>query len=307
MNTEAEALYKAWLDSKLGKREFWRVYVQPRMSYDAFHGLTWRYAQTMGFPPDPGKFDYDFGKPLHLEGDAVICGDVQLPTTDYWFSQLVGAIGQKHLRRPRRLIIAGDLFNLDSFSDYARVIGLPSFRNEMAAARVLVGEWLAVFDEVYLFAGNHDRRVAKRTGGEILMEELMSMVTGSPKLRTSNWGHLTITSGDHTYRILHGTNYSVNQLTVASELANKYQQHIIGHHQHHAAMGWDRFKRYLVIDNGGLFDPAKMSYAVIDDNKMPNMQKGFTLLKEGTPHLLSVEPFTNWDMWLGNSRRRRAA
>lgn len=307
MTHHSETLYQTWQKSKLGKREFWRKHLQGDMTYDAFHGLTWRYAQKMGFPPDPAKFDYGIGQPVELEGDAVICGDVQLPTTDYWFAQLVAAVGKLHLKKPRRLIVAGDLFNLDSFSDYARVIGLPSFRNEMTAARALLRDWLAVFDELWIEPGNHERRISRKTGGELLMTELLAMVTGDARIRTTNWGHIILRSGGETYRVTHGSNYSVNQLYVADQLANKYQQHIIGHHQHHCAMGWDRWKRHIVIDNGGLFDPAKMVYATIDDNKMPNMKKGFTLVKDGTPYLLSEAPMTNWDLWLSKSKRKAAA
>ncbi len=306
MTDKGEALYQQWLDSKTGKREFWRKHVQ-HMTYDAFHGLTWRYAQKMGFPPDPGLFDYDIGQTMTLRGNAMICGDVQLPTTDYWYAQLVAAIGKAHLRKPRRLIVAGDLFNLDSFSDYARVIGLPSFRNEMIAARQLLNEWLTVFDELIVAAGNHERRLSKKTGGELLMSELMAMVTTSQKVKTTNWGHVVITSGDQTYRVTHGTNYSVNQLVVADQLAMKFQQHIIAHHEHHCAKGWSRYGRYIVVNNGGLFDPAKMSYAMLDDSKSAAMKRGFTLLKDGYPHLFGEAPFTNWDMWLKDKPRRKAA
>ena len=63
-------------------------------------------------------------------------------------------------------------------------------------------------------------------------------------------------------------------------------------------MGWDRFKRYVIVNNGGLFDQSQMTYAVIDDSKSANMQNGFTLLRNGHANLLSVEPFTDWSVWL---------
>jgi len=98
----------------------------------------------------------------------------------------------------------------------------------------------------------------------------------------------------------------VNQLVVADQLAQKYQMHIIQHHEHHCAMGWDRYGRYVVVNNGGLFRPDVMAYAVMDDSKSPAMKRGFTLLRGGTPYLFSDEPFTDWSAWLPERRAKRA-
>jgi hypothetical protein len=104
--------------------------------------------------------------------------------------------------------------------------------------------------------------------------------------------------GGIDWRVTHGRQYSRNQGVVASELAAKFQQHIICHHQHHAMQGWDRFGRYVVIDNGGLFDYDQMHYALLDDTSHNTMKQGFTLYRNGVATLLSEHPFTDWSMWL---------
>jgi hypothetical protein len=85
---------------------------------------------------------------------------------------------------------------------------------------------------------------------------------------------------------------------VASDLAQKYQQHIIGFHEHHLGMGWDRYKRYVVISGGCLVDVSKLAYVNLDDNRAAGMINGFVMLRNGTPYLFGPEPFTDWDRWL---------
>jgi hypothetical protein len=128
--------------------------------------------------------------------------------------------------------------------------------------------------------------------------DIFGMVVQNPKVQVSNLGHLTVDTTCGKYRVTHAKNYSVNQLTVADQLAQKYQTNVIQFHEHHLSMGWDRFGRYIAINGGGLFDPEQMIYATIDDNKSPAMKPGFVMLKNGTPYLFGNCPFTDWDTWL---------
>lgn len=244
-------------------------------------------------------FGHDLGRAWELEGDFIIVGDVHVSTTQWEFAQRPLDVAMRYLDTPRRLIIAGDLLNADSFSGYENIIPLPSFGVELKAARKFIDTYLTVFDEIYLFLGNHDRRVQKATNNAIAPEDMLRLISHDPRVKISHWGHCTINTANGVYRALHGSEYSVNQLVVADQLAAKYQQHIISHHQHHLAIGWSRFKQYLVIDNGGLFDENSLAYVQLDDNKRPRMANGFTLLKGGTPYLFGKAPFTDWGHWLG--------
>lgn len=244
-------------------------------------------------------FGHDLGKPWYFEGDFIIVGDVHVSTTKWNFAQLPLEIASRYLSNPRRLILAGDMLNADHFSDYPMITPLPSFAVELKAARVFLDNYLKVFDEIYIFLGNHDRRVQKATNNAIAPEDLLRMVSHDVRVQISHWGHCVVNTPTGEWRILHGSEYSVNQLAVADQLAQKYQQHIIGHHQHHLAVGWSRFKQYVVIDNGGLFDQNSMAYTQLDDNKKPRMANGFTMLKDGHPYVFGQPPFTDWNYWLG--------
>lgn len=284
--------------SGLGEREYWREHLQDKMTYSSFHGRIWRAKQ--GIIEAPHLFDNSLGTPFHVSGDFVITGDWQLPTTDYQFAAMPMVVGKKHLRsKQRKLIIAGDFINADAFSDYESDVPTPAFEREVAAASAMMEEILTVFDEVYWIWGNHERRVGRKTKGALTPHMLRSLVTPHAKrVHVSHWGHMLVDTPLGTYRVTHGRAYSVQQLNVADMLAQKYQQHIISHHEHHASKGWDRYKRYVIVNNGGVFNQSQMGYAVLDDDKNPNMQVGFTLLKDGCAELLSAAPYTNWNRWL---------
>ena len=118
------------------------------------------------------------------------------------------------------------------------------------------------------------------------------------ELKSSNYGYCLVETETGTWRVTHAKNYSVTQLNVADFLAQKHQQHIINHHEHHLAKGWDRYKRHVIINNGGCFDVEKMAYVQLDDSKMPNMTKGFTMLRDGFPYVFGEHPYTNRKEWL---------
>lgn len=243
-------------------------------------------------------------EPHVLEGDAIIVGDVQLPTTDLDFALLPVAIGKKH--DIKDLVIAGDFVNADWASSYQKIGPLPSAAAEKAASHYLLTEWLAWFDTIWFFPGNHERRIAKLTGAALDMLDLADMLVPAAsrdQFKVSEMGHMIIKTVTGDWRVTHARNYSVNQLNVADALVQKYRTHIIQHHEHHLAKGWDRYKHNIIINNGGLFDPTKMSYALLDDSKSPNMAKGFTMLKDGVAHVYGEYPYTDWETLLPADER----
>lgn len=288
--------------SGLAEKAYWRMYYREGMTYDQFHGKLWR--AKMKIKDQHELFQHDFGKPLELEGDWVIVGDVQLPTTDYDFAMLPAAIAQKYLKKPRQLLICGDLMNMDAFSAYENQIGLPGFRQEVESARALLLTWFKVFDRIVWVSGNHEARISKRSHGSILMQDLAMLVNA--RIETSEFDRVTVDTPNGLYTVAHGSDYGINQLTVADALVAKYRTHIILHHQHHASVGWDRYKHNIIIDNGGLFNSWHMAYVQMTTSKKANMQNGFTLLRGGYPTLFSREPMTDWDAWLGAKRLLKA-
>lgn len=238
------------------------------------------------------------GTPWRLSGDFIVAGDVHCETTDKLFIQRPLQIAEAYLEHPRRFLLAGDFLNADAFSTYTAIAPESSFARELSSARRFMDTYLKVFDEIYWILGNHDRRVQKGTKLAIEPADLLRMISGDPRIKVSWWGHAVVETKRGEWRISHGSEYSINQLVVADQFAQKYRQNIILHHQHHLAVGWSRFKDFVVVDNGGLFDETAMAYVNLDDSKKPRMTGGFTMLKNGTPYLFGREPYTDYDFWL---------
>ena len=294
-STGAE-IRQAWTDSGIEvQAEFWRLHLQPIMSYDAMHGKLWR--AKLNITPRPELFQHVVGEPLRLSGDWIVLGDVQLPTTDYDFAILPAAIAKRHLSKPRQLLIVGDMMNMDSFSSYENEISLPGFRQEVESARVLLMEWFKVFDRIVWCPGNHERRLSRNTHGALLMHDLAMLINA--RVETTDLDHVIIDTSHGQYRAVHGSDYSINQLSIADSLVSKYRQHIISFHEHHLAQGYDRYGHNIVINGGGLFNQWYMAYTRLNTSKKANMKQGFVMLKDGYPYLFGKEPFTRWDDWLG--------
>lgn len=309
MDTSKEALWKAWQASGLEEKSYWRLNLMDVMTYNKYHGKVYRYglehkvaqleARVLELEAvhDDDVFGHDLGKPWRLDGDWLIAGDIHANTINRDFMQRPLDIAIKHLEHPRRFMIAGDFINGDAFSGYENVYPLPSFGNELKAARKFLDIYLEVFDEIWIFMGNHDLRVTRKTGTAIMPEDLIRMISHDPRVKVSHWGHAVIDTPQGEYRISHGSEYSVNQLVVAEQLALKHDQNIILWHEHHTALGLDRFKKRIIVNGGGLFDYNSMAYTQIEDNKKPRMANGFVMLKGGYPYVFN-DHWTDWGFWL---------
>lgn len=298
-------LINEWEQAKLAgvtEEEFAR---QHNMSFQSMHSKLYRQRLKLRGKPisDFKGFDrpelYDWSLPEEWEfqwDDFMVIGDVQLPTTDYDFATLPAMIAKKHLKKPRKLIIGGDFWNMDAWSKYKSVLALPAWINEREAARNLLTIYSQVFQEIWMIAGNHERRLLEHLDGQWDFQDVLTASLPSGHVKATVRDRCTVNTSQGKYTILHGDNYSKKSLNNADEWAQKFQSHVISHHEHHAAIGMDRFDRYYCVNNGGLFDQKKMSYVQIKTNTMANMSKGFTLVKKGYPYLFA--DWTDWKMWL---------
>lgn len=243
--------------------------------------------------PESKLFDIEFGEPLSLVGDAIVAGDIHVPTTNYDFAKRI--IDVAKFWEIKILILAGDIYNFDLFSKYPRQTVAISWTKERDAGRHLFKLFQEWFEEIYVIMGNHDRRMIKWADGHLDETDVFGLITTSPKVHVSNFGYCNIKSGEENWLVTHSTEYSVNQLTVADQLAQKYKMNIISHHEHHVAKGRDRYKSFTIINNGGLFAQEKMAYVNLDTSKKPNMANAFTALVNGCGHLYTPYPsFTDW-------------
>jgi predicted phosphodiesterase len=284
-----------------------KVRGKTRAEIAAFTGLTmgqvggrvYRYELTLKGAPEekPQLFHIVLGSPLALDSDWLVLSDIQAPTVDLDMARLVIPVAER--RGINQLLIAGDFINADWLSGYPVLVPLPSAQQEIKAAAYLLEEWLRYFKRIVILPGNHEDRYLKSNAGNLDMNQLVRLFTASDRVEVSQFDHCWIQSGDHRWFVTHGKHYSINQLVIADQYAQKYQSNVICGHQHHLAAGWDRYKRYMLVDNGGLFSVSKMAYVSMRASKMPGMMAGFTTLRDGYPMLYGREPFTNWRDVLG--------
>ena len=262
------------------------------ITYNSLHSRLYRIRKKVQSRPE--LFNVQLGSAPVLSGDWMIVGDVHVPTTDYELAALVGLVAKRHLKKPRNLLIAGDFWNMDAFSNYTALVPLPTWAEEMKAGEQLLTEWLEEFDRIILLEGNHERRLVKLTGGEVWPE----MLYRDPHIEFSRYPYAIIQSNTGEWRVTHPKQYSKQPMNLASYLALKFRQNIISFHEHHFGLTYDEFGRHIIINGGGLFDPKKVAYVQLDDSKTPAMVPGFVMLKGGYPYLFGKGSLTDWTRWL---------
>lgn len=237
---------------------------------------------------------YKLPDPWELSGDRLVAGDFHAPLYSLTWLQRLAKVGLKELTPPRKLTIGGDLFDLSNFSLYRHAIPPPTWAAERDSLRYGLDALLTVFDEIDIIMGNHDRRIQLMTAGAFEEKDILAMITTNKKVRMSPLGYCYAKNGGHDWLICHSKNYSINRLIVTGEIAQKYQMNTIGFHEHHLAIGWDRYARYCIVNGGCIVDYNKLAYVSLDLSKAPVMQNGFVLLREGIPTLFGNEPMTDW-------------
>lgn len=235
------------------------------------------------------------------QGDAVIAGDIHITCTDWDLLKLVGDVGKKHMRRgQRKLIIAGDLINLDALSTHAKYVPTTPLLDELDTAAALLKEWAGIFDEIYYIIGNHEQRLAAAVNAELDGTALGRLIAGGlgGKLRVSNLRQMWHYTTTGLWRITHQRNYSRIKGRVGAALAAKHQSHTITHHEHGIALLMDDHARYTVVNNPALVNYEKLYYVMGADTTGPTMASGFTFMQNGRPYLMTpYESLTDWAKW----------
>lgn len=240
--------------------------------------------------PRPSAKYQVWDEPPVFSGDATIIGDLHLPYLDYQFADEMLVESRDTLVPPRRLIICGDLFNLDSFSSFAPVSpSTTSLRHEIASGRNFLKAALGIFDRVEITLGNHDRRILYRTLGQVSDVELRSLI-GYDSVNFYLYGHAILQTKRGEWRCTHQASYSTNSQSVGVKLAHKFSQHVITHHQHKVSVGFDSSGTRVVIDNGMMADPKLIDYANVVDNTLPAFKQSYVIIRDGKAKL-----YTNGD------------
>ncbi len=254
-------------------------------------------------PPVIKPYDGALVLPGDLGGGLMIVGDVHSPCTDWLAATRAALIAQRYLEEPRRLIIAGDMMNWDTFSKYENLIPIPTLRQEIDAAKYALQMWLQTFDNIYLILGNHDYRWLKSLKGvfeeEHLMDLLKALLWNDERVVINVYSYLDVLcDATGLWSITHTPEFSKAPLSKARFLGHVTKdRHLVLFHQHGAAVGLDESARYMLVDGPALVDPDKLAYVNMNMGTKPRMKTGFVMLKGGYPYLFA-DGLTDWGYWL---------
>lgn len=226
-----------------------------------------------------------------LEGDAVVTGDFHFPFCNWEYVHRVVPIAEQ--LGVKRLIIAGDLMDMESLSYFPKDHVPVAWERELEETEQVIDFYLDYFDEVIDTVGNHLRnRALRRLEGQLDAQRFKRLFTESDRVSISPFSYLTLHTENGKYRITHQKNARKTPLSVARDLCHQHRCHVVTHHQHRMALGFDESGHYILIDNGSMADERKMGWVMLEDRAYPQSTHGFVVIKDGYPRLFGNH--TDW-------------
>jgi hypothetical protein len=176
--------------------------------------------------------------------------------------------------------------------------------------------FLSWFEEIIIVEGNHDDRIARKTGGEIHLGMLLRLAGVKYSrysycyIKTNRNGGPEPFSGE-MIKIMHQKNYSGASASLAQQIfdvengpygddpKNKVDCHIVIAHTHHAQRGWSKDGSREVVALGYCRDPERTAYKQKSATKHHKSISHFLMIKGGYFYDFSKYG-TNWKHELGH-------
>lgn len=239
---------------------------------------------------------------LDLPDIWLYCADMHAPAYSKQMVERLLAVGRHY--GVKRLVIGGDLMDQATVSKWPNITPQHSLSETQDATGELLVTLADVFEEIVVFSGNHDQRVAKKLGNHISLESLLwSCIKGRPfkaKLIASDFTFAYFGdegNGGPDTGIVAGHPAFFSQVAAKSlaDVAMIQHRHVLGSHIHAAGQLWSRCGRYWAIDPGCMLDPANTPYIQlgIGISKFPQWKQGFVLMRKSIP-LLMCDGWVDW-------------
>lgn len=230
-------------------------------------------------------------------GDAVmVTADMHIPQTDWRLVERMMAIAKLHMRPPRTLVVAGDFLSEDRFSQFSNIVPPAPWAVERDTAREVISALLDVFDAIWFAMGNRDRRMIKWADAALDEGDLFGMLTSSAKVKITKHAYINIETENGLWTATHPAFYRSTRGSGAAALADRLGCHVISGHEHHTAITFSPSGKFLAVNVGGMYDPAKIAYAALTHSLKPVMIPSFAMLQRGRPYLFA-DTLTDWERW----------
>ena len=232
---------------------------------------------------EPKEIIKETFNPLVFKSD--LCGvisDLHIPFQNKNFVDVMYTTMKKY--KVKDLAIVGDFWDCDNYTRFVRLSWGESFKEEINHVKDELNRIVHNFKNVWICRGNHEKRWIDGNNGMMGMKELFNCTGIIEGYEVTLDDHMILKSGDRIWLLCHPRNFRQTPLSVARDLATKYNMNVICAHGHGFASGWDKSGKYYCIDSGGLFDKEALEY-LRNTTCYPETRNGFIIIKDGEPML----------------------
>ena len=248
-----------------------------------------KYQREYDYCIDPLQFKNILGemeKPVQWDlwngGNIAITADWHIPLVDIDYVNLFLITARKW--NCKRLVIAGDFLNGDTYSNYFPKQANAGVKYEVDVAVAVMDKLLDTFDEVLFLKGNHDYRYVRARDYtvsfvEVMQETFQGLGDKLGRVTFSNLDNCIVMDGEQKWYVCHPKTYSSIPGTVARKLTSIHECNVITGHSHHCADLPGINSKYRAVEIGGFMDMAQTEY-LQETTTFPHWTKGFGLLTE---------------------------
>jgi len=245
------------------------------------------------------QFLPDYEPFMDVEADeAIVCADFHMPKVHIEMFKKLIRVAELYMKPPRTIIIAGDLFDFSSISQFDVVDKDEYIDRDFNSGRVGLNILAKYFDTIIYAMGNHDIRFMKKLEWFISVDEFAYGLLCNDKLKITPYPCLNFKSGDVEFHISHPSNYSrVGNVPV--NLAAVHRKSVLSFHGHLFHIRTEPSGNDVGYDVGCMTDKNMHLYTKMRDTTHPKWTAGFAMVRNG-----SVYPFTDnnkitdWNFWL---------
>lgn len=262
--------------------------------------------RQISVPSKPRAFD----KPLRIVEDTVsVVSDLHAPYHSPEMINRMLTISQGF--NSKHLVIAGDLFNFDSVSNWGNPAG-ETFKDELKSAGDLLMQMSDYFESITICNGNHDERLARKLDANVSTEDLVLMALGrhipNCVIQTTDYDYLFAEIAGRPWAFGHLSGYNRRPGEVAKQLANKYQCNVAVGHDHIQGYTSTEDGRWLCMSMGSMLDidnegMSSLWYKERRFNNYAPFVNGFLVVSQGVPYLFnkngssSLNGGMDWSYW----------
>lgn len=254
---------------------------------------------------------------VQIEGDdAIVIGDIEIPDHRAEILELALLTGMQ--RNIKRLIINGDLIATDqqALNEWVsrwKVSGTLTFEESKDLVIEVLQRLADWFDEIYIVEGNHDDRIARKTGGEVHFG--MFIPRDMTQVKYSRYSYMYMrTTSRGLIKFVHPDNYSNTPVKLGQDFydvevgpnfdpANPFKTvekcHFVISHTHIDQAGWTKDSVYEVHAIGTCRDKRHTAYVNKGQAKFHQWSPSFLVIQDG--HFEHMHLWgTNWEKELGD-------